>query len=106
MMYDASITFKASSNMIRLNIGNLLNLKQLEMESFVKDVSTFNIVESVQEVINIQEHQATSRNVRIVPHFFGFSPNSELRQHCLQGAEILDYADFDMNVTTDETRIQ
>jgi len=53
MMYDASITFKASSNMIRLNIGNLLNFKHIKMESFVKDLSTFNIVESIQEVINI-----------------------------------------------------
>jgi len=25
MMYDASMTFKASSNIIRLNIGNILN---------------------------------------------------------------------------------
>jgi signal transduction histidine kinase len=70
----------------------------------VKDTSEFNITESVQEVINMQEHQASSRSVKIVPHFYGFPRKNG--QQTLLGAEILDYADHDMNLVTDETRLQ
>ena len=59
-----SITImNSSSNLLLLNVEDILGYAQLKAGKFVKNVSKFNIKRAIDEIVSIQRYQADSKNI-------------------------------------------
>jgi signal transduction histidine kinase len=64
----------SSSNLLLLNVEDILGFAQLKAGKFQKDIKKFNIKRAVMDIISIQQYQAESKNIEIQSEFIGFPP--------------------------------
>ena len=75
-----NIISTASSSLLLLNVEDILGFAQLKAGKFIKNIKTFNIYRTVQDIISIQQYQAETRNIRISTEFIGFRAKRSNRQ--------------------------
>jgi len=61
-----------SSEILTLNIEDLLSFAHLKSNTFFKNNFNFNISNTIHEVVRIQQHQSDSRKLSVSTHFFDF----------------------------------
>ena len=61
-----------SSEILTLNIEDLLSFAHLKSNTFFKNNFNFNISNTIQDVVRIQQHQSDSRKLSVSTHFFDF----------------------------------
>ena len=66
----------SSSNLLLLNVEDILGFAQIKAGRFVKDVKKFNIKRAIEEIVAIQQYQAETKNIVIQTEFFGFPPKN------------------------------
>ena len=62
----------SSSNLLLLNVEDILGYAQLKACKFRKNIKSFNIKRAIDEIISIQQYQAESKNIKIGTSFHGF----------------------------------
>jgi signal transduction histidine kinase len=73
----------SSSNMLLLNVEDILGFAQLKAGKFSKIVKKFNIKRCIEEIISIQIYQAKSKNIDLSCEFLGFPVKKDLSQNLL-----------------------
>ena len=63
----------SSSNLLLVNVEDILGFAQIKAGKFSKIIKKFNIRRCIQEIIDIQSYQAQSKNIRIGLEFSGFA---------------------------------
>lgn len=53
----------ASSNLLLMNVQDILDYAQLKAGKFIKDIKQFSIKRAVDDIRSIQEYQALGRNI-------------------------------------------
>ena len=91
-----------SSELLTLNIEDLLSFAHLKSKTFFKNSFDFNLSSMVSEVVKIQKHQSDSRNVSVSTHFFDFPD----RENVVVEGENLDFKQLNMMVRSDKLRIK
>ena len=84
-----------SSSKLMLNVEDLLAFAHIKAKSFFKNISRFNISDCIDEIIEIDQLQSNSKNVKVMTHFYGFSPKSSAKN-----------SEQDMLVNTDKLRLK
>ena len=62
----------SSSNLLLLNVEDILGYAQLKAGKFVKNVRRFNIKRAIDEIVSIQQYQADCKKITIKTEFIGF----------------------------------
>lgn len=62
----------SSSNLLLLNVEDILGFAQLKAGKFIKIIKKFNIKRAIEEIISIQQYQAASKGIDISTEFIGF----------------------------------
>lgn len=91
-----------SSEILTLNIEDLLSFAHLKSKTFFKNTFDFNISSTVNEVVKIQQHQSDSRKLSVSTHFFDF-PHKD---NSMSLEENLDFKQVNMMVRTDKLRVK
>lgn len=91
-----------SSEILTLNIEDLLSFAHLKSSTFFKNNSDFNICNTIKEVVDIQKHQSDSRNLRVKTHFFDF-PRGDKK---MSEGEIKDFKQVNMMISSDKLRVK
>jgi len=69
---ESSITVQNSaSNMLLMNVEDILVFAQLKAGKFTKQIARFNIQESIKDVISLQQDQATAKRISVSTKFLG-----------------------------------
>jgi signal transduction histidine kinase len=61
-----------SSEILTLNIEDLLSLAHLKSQSFFKSDFSFNLNKTIDEVVKLQQHQTDSKKLEIATNYFDF----------------------------------
>lgn len=69
----------SSSNLLLLNVEDILGFAQLKAGKFVKSIVKFNIKRVVDEIVSIQQYQANSKNIAILTEYIGFPAKKSSR---------------------------
>lgn len=62
----------SSSNMLLLHVEDILGYAQLKAGKFIKDIKSFNVRRTIDEIISIQQYKAEAKNIIISTSFLGF----------------------------------
>jgi signal transduction histidine kinase len=95
----------SSSNLLLLNVEDILGYAQLKADKFIKTIKVFNIKRAIEEIISIQEYQANSRNITISHEFIGFPIKKSALEKCKE-TKTPDVADLNLLIESDEKRIK
>jgi len=90
----------SSSNLLLLNVEDILGFAQLKAGKFTKVVKKFNIRRCIKDIISIQFYQAQSKNINMICDFFDF-PAKNLSQKGKIGID-----ETNLIVDSDEKRIK
>ena len=93
----------SSSNLLLLNVEDILGFAQLKAGKFVKNIKRFSIKRAIDEIVAIQQYQAESKNIHISTKFFGFPGKAGIKY-----ASHIQMPVNDMNlvIESDEKRIK
>jgi signal transduction histidine kinase len=86
----------SSSNLLLLNVEDILGFAQIRAGKFNKNSKMFNISKSIEDIMTIQMYKAESQNIKLISEFIGFPFKEDLK-----GKRVTNY-----NILSDETRIQ
>ena len=98
-----------SSEILTLNIEDLLSFAHLKSNTFFKNNVEFNIQKTIKEIMRIQQHQSDSKNLNVGLHFFDFPSKSEVKnknKNIESEEEISDFKRVNMMVKHDQLRIK
>ena len=62
----------SSSNLLLLNVEDILGFAQIRAGKFNKNVKMFNIQRSIEDIMTIQMYKSESQNIKLVSDFIGF----------------------------------
>jgi signal transduction histidine kinase len=75
-MFKGNEIQTSSSNLLLLNVEDILGFAQLKAGKFTKTIKKFSIKRCIEEIISIQYYQALSKNIKMICEFYGF-PNKK-----------------------------
>lgn len=98
----------SSSNLLLLNVEDILGFAQLKAGKFVKNIKKFNIKRAVEDIVSIQQYQAESKEITIETEYIGFpsknnKSNSNFSSFTIQTATT---NDVNFLIESDEKRIK
>ena len=67
----------SSSNLLLLNVEDILGFAQLKAGKFTKIIKRFSIKRCIEEIISIQFYQAKSKNIDMISEFYNFPSKKE-----------------------------
>jgi signal transduction histidine kinase len=94
-----------SSELLTLNIEDLLSFAQLKSQTFIKNESEFNINKMVSDVVKMQKHQSDSKSLKVSTHFFDF-PRRNTNFDSFDQGEITDFEQANMMIKCDQLRLK
>ena len=71
-MVKGNLIQTSSSNLLLLNVEDILGYAQLKAGKFIKIVKRFNVKRAIEDIASIQMYQAESKNIKLSCHFIGF----------------------------------
>ena len=92
-----------SSNLLLLNVEDILGYAQLQAGRFVKVIRKINIKNVVSEIMSIQEYQAEAKGITMRMEFRGFPPKDSGKWN---RQDTIPEKDIDFNINCDEKRLK
>ena len=94
----------SSSQLLLLNVEDILGFAQLKAGKFVKIIKRFNIKRAIEDIVSIQQYQAESKNIQIQTKFLGFPPRN--LQKIYPDGEEIPISEQNLMIESDEKRIK
>ena len=82
-MFKGNEIQTSSSNLLLLNVEDILGFAQLKAGKFTKTIKKFNIKRCIEDIISIQFYQAKSKDIEISAEFEGFPLKNDKKEHNL-----------------------
>lgn len=71
-MVQSVSVMSSSSQLLLMNVEDILGYAQLQAGKFVKQIRQFNVKRAIQDIISIQKYQADAKQIKISTEFLGF----------------------------------
>jgi signal transduction histidine kinase len=97
-MFKGNEIQTSSSNLLLLNVEDILGFAQLKAGKFTKIIKKFNIKRCIEEIISIQYYQAKSKEIELISEFYNFPIKKNLKSGDSEGQYLL--------IESDEKRIK
>jgi len=95
----------SSSQLLLLNVEDILGFAQLKAGKFVKILKRFNIKRAIEDIVNIQMYQAESKNISIHTKFVGFPPRNPSKSAYLSLDDV-PLSECNLMIESDEKRLK
>lgn len=95
----------SSSQLLLLNVEDILGYAQIQNGRFSKNVKPFNIKRAVNDIMDIQQYQANAKEIKLEADFYNFPPKESVIDEYRKN-DVIPVRDQNHIVCSEEKRIK